>query len=144
MQAYPHIYMAAAQGDPAGPIAVSSAGLPTLTTAAPREFDGPGDRWSPEVLLCAAIADCFILTFRAIAHASKLQWLNLRCSVEGTLERADGGVQFTRFVTHAELTAPQGVDSERAKMLLEKAERTCLVSNSLRAARTLQASVIPQ
>ena len=23
----------------------------------PAEFDGPGDRWSPETLLCAALAD---------------------------------------------------------------------------------------
>ena len=48
--------------------------LPDLETAPPPEFDGPGGLWSPENLLCAAVADCFILTFRAIASFSRLSW----------------------------------------------------------------------
>jgi hypothetical protein len=33
----------------------------------PREFDGRGNQWSPESLLAAALADCFVLSFRAVA-----------------------------------------------------------------------------
>lgn len=142
MQPYPHIYTTSARGEPSGSVTVTGEGLPALTTAPPREFDGPGDQWSPENLLCAAIADCFILTFRAIARASKLEWLDLECSVQGTLERAEGGTRFTRYATQAVLTAPAGTDIARAKTLLEKAEHTCLISNSLRGERTLQTQVI--
>ena len=59
-----------ASAAPAGSVDVTSAGLPDLATAPPVEFEGPGDAWSPETLLCAALVDCFILTFRAVARAA--------------------------------------------------------------------------
>ncbi len=62
---------------------------------APKQFDGPKDQWSPEELLVATIADCLILTFRAIASASKFEWLELICEVKGTLGRVDNKTQFT-------------------------------------------------
>ena len=62
MHPYPHVYTVRATADPEGDVPVDSAGLPTLTTAPPAEFDGPGDRWSPETLLVAAVADCFLLS----------------------------------------------------------------------------------
>jgi peroxiredoxin-like protein len=144
MQSYPHVYSVSAAGEATGSVAVTASGLPTLTTAPPREFDGPGDQWSPENLLCGALADCFILTFRAIARASKVEWFALKCDVEGTLERAEGGAYFTRFVTRAELKVPKSADVERCKALLEKAEHSCLISNSLRGARTLEVQVVTQ
>ena len=85
MQEYPHRYAAGASAGEEGEIAVSSARLPGLSSAAPAEFGGPGDRWSPETLLVAAVADCFVLTFRAIARISKLRWTSVSCDVVGTL-----------------------------------------------------------
>jgi organic hydroperoxide reductase OsmC/OhrA len=43
--------------------------VPTLSTATPEEFGGPGDAWSPELLLLGAVESCFLFTFRAVAHA---------------------------------------------------------------------------
>jgi organic hydroperoxide reductase OsmC/OhrA len=121
---------------------VSSARLPDIPTAPPAEFDGPGDVWSPETLLCASVADCFILTFRAIARASKLEWSDLSCRVEGVLERVEGVSQFTRYTTYATLTiAPTG-DASRARTLLEKAEHGCLVANSLKGERMLETQIV--
>jgi organic hydroperoxide reductase OsmC/OhrA len=54
-----------------------------------------GGQWSPETLLVAAAVDCFVLTFRAIAAASKLPWERLSCNGEGTLDRVDGVTRFT-------------------------------------------------
>ena len=62
MHPYPHQYRASATGKPAGAVTVTSPQLPDIETAPPPEFDGPGGVWSPESLLCAAVADCFILT----------------------------------------------------------------------------------
>jgi organic hydroperoxide reductase OsmC/OhrA len=121
---------------------VASPGLPSLETAPPPEFDGPGGVWSPETLLCAAVADCFILTFRAVSRAAAFPWSKLECRVEGTLERVSGGSQFTRFATHATLTVPAGADAAKARSLLERAEHGCLIANSLRGERTLEALVI--
>jgi organic hydroperoxide reductase OsmC/OhrA len=142
MHPYPHKYSISAAATAAGSVTLSGAGLPDIASAPPVEFDGPGDQWSPEGLLCAALADCFILTFRAIARASKYEWQELSCRVEGLLERAEGVAQFTGFTTHAVLKLPPGADVAKAQALMEKAEKGCLIANSVRGTRHLVAEVV--
>lgn len=144
MHPYPHVYRVSATAVPSGNVTVASPRLPPLQTAPPVEFDGPGDAWSPETLLCGAIADCFILTFKAIARAAKFEWSKLECHVEGTLERVDGVAQFTKYAVHATLTLAEKGDEAKAKSLLERAEHSCLISNSVRGERTLHISVLPE
>jgi organic hydroperoxide reductase OsmC/OhrA len=142
MQAYPHTYVASAVAESAGIVTVAAPTLRSLETAAPPQFGGPEQLWSPEALLCASIADCFVLTFRAVARAARCDWLRLECRVEGVLERAGQVVQFTRYTTFATLTVPTGVDTTKAHKLLERAEHGCLVANSLRGERLLEARVL--
>lgn len=137
MQSYPHFYSIEASAQATGNVTLSAEGLPVLQTAPPAQFDGPGDQWSPETLLVAAAADCFALTFRAIAQASNLSWTALRCNATGRLDRLEGITRFTRFELRAHLTVPLGTDPGRARRLLEKAEKTCLITNSLALTPTL-------
>jgi len=81
-------------------------GLPELRTATPADFDGPGDAWSPEHLLLTAVESRFLFTLRAVARASKLEFVSLNLESEGT------------------------VDRERALRVIEKSEKACLVSAS--------------
>jgi len=141
MQPFPHHYAVLANAATDGEVELASAGLASLASAAPVEFDGPGDRWSPETLLVAAIADCFVLTFRAIARASKLEWTRLACEVHGTLDRAAGVTRFTGFAVRARLALPAGGNEATGKRLLEKAEKGCLVTNSLAAPVALATEV---
>ncbi len=141
MHPYPHTYIVSARGAGTGSITVSSPQLPSLETAPPPEFDGPGGVWSPETLLCASIADCFILTFRAVARAARFEWLQLECRVEGVLERVERSSQFTRYTTFADLVVPPGADADKARDLLQRAEHGCLVANSLRGTRELEVRV---
>jgi len=142
MHPYPHVYSVQASTAPEGDVPVTSAGLPALTTAPPAEFDGPGDRWSPETLLVAAVADCFLLSFRGVARANKFQWHSLECEVQGTLNRVEGKTQFTQFLVRATLRAPQGTDHDKAVSLMQRAEHVCLISNSLVGERRLEATVV--
>jgi organic hydroperoxide reductase OsmC/OhrA len=134
MQPFPHHYTVAANGSTAGDIELNAERLSTLRSASPAEFGGPGDRWSPETLLVGAIGDCFILTFRGIARASGVAWTSLECSVTGTLDRVDKMTRFVAFEVRPHLQVPDGTDLERARLVLEKAERDCLISNSLNGA----------
>ncbi len=138
---YPHTYVAAARAEPAGLVTTESPGLDALHIAPPAQFDGPGNRWSPETLLIASIADCFVLTFRAVSRAARFQWLDIECRVEGVLERSDGVSQFTRYTTRAMLRVASGADEASARKLLEKAEHGCLIANSLRGARVLEVEI---
>lgn len=142
MVEFPHHYTATALGTARGDVELRAARLPILRSDSPAEFDGPGDRWSPETLIAGAVGDCFVLTFRAVARASKVPWTSVRCEVTGTLERIDRVVHFTRFDVHARLETPAGTDPALAKRALEKAEKNCLISNSLKGAVHLVAEVV--
>ena len=142
MHPFPHHYVVTASVRPDGDVPLATEGVRVIESAPPKEFDGPGNQWSPEGLLTAAVADCFVLGFRAIAAASKYPWLSLESSTRGTLDRVEGKMRFTRFDTHAKLHVAAGADVERAKKLLEKAESSCLVSNSLNSERHLTMEVV--
>jgi peroxiredoxin-like protein len=141
MHPFPHRYSVNASIRPDGDVPLSAPGVRVIESASPKEFDGPGNQWSPEGLLTAAVAVCFALSFRAIATASKFSWHSLEVRTEGTLDRVDGKMRFTRFDTHAKLHAAAGADVARAKRLLEKAETSCLVANSLNGERHLTMEV---
>jgi uncharacterized OsmC-like protein len=141
MKPFPHEYAVTVNGWPDGDLEVRAEPLPVLKSASPAEFDGPGDRWSPEALLVGAVADCFALTFRAIARASQLPWMSLRCDVSGTLDRIDRIPQFTEFRIYAHLAVFEGTTEEVARRALEKAERACLITNSLKATTQLETTV---
>jgi peroxiredoxin-like protein len=141
MQDFPHHYRTAAEAAPEGNVQLSSPGLPTLESASPAEFGGPGGQWSPETLLVAAVADCFVLTFKAIARASKFNWSSISCDVEGVLDRQEKVTQFVSYRVRAALEVPAGADEGRAQRLLEKAEESCLITSSLKAHATLETEV---
>lgn len=142
MHPYPHQYTVEARAEAGGDVEISGDNLPALATAPPAEFGGPGDRWSPETLLVASVADCFILTFRAVARAMKLQWDSLGCEAEGTLDRVERSTEFTAFALKATLTVLPGTDVDLAHRALEKAEHACLITNSLKAPVHLETKVL--
>ena len=142
MQPLPHVYSVTAASAGTSIVDLSAEGLPTLRSAAPAEFGGPGDQWSPESLLTAAIASCFVLGFRAVARASHLQWISLDCDVDATLDRKERVTQFTKVIVHARLIVPAAMDSALCERALEKAEHGCLVANSLRCERELRTEIV--
>lgn len=142
MQDFPHHYLVSAHAEVEGTIALKSDNMPQLVSAPPAEFGGPGDQWSPEHLLVASVADCFILTFRAIARASKLEWTSLEASADGVLDRVERITKFTAITVNATLTVPAGTDEGKAQRLLQKAEDACLITNSMSAETHLEAVII--
>jgi organic hydroperoxide reductase OsmC/OhrA len=135
---FPHHYRVAASAKPSGPVGLSCNGRPDIESGPPPEFGGTGQQWSPEDLLVGAVADCFVLSFRAVAAASKFEWNSLDCQVTGTLSKVERAVMFTELQIVARLAVPAGADHERAKRLLEKAEQTCFITNSLKAPAHLE------
>ncbi len=142
MQSFPHRYKIVAAAGPDGDVSLASDGLDPISSASPVEFGGSGNRWSPETLLVAAVGDCFVLSFRAIARASELSWMLLKCEVEGILDREEGTTRFTEFAVHAELHIPGDTNEERAHRIMQKAEDSCLITNSLSAKTHLKALVL--
>ena len=141
MQDFPHHYTTTATARHDSNVDMTSPGLPDLKLAAPAEFGGPGDHWSPETLMAAAVASCFKLSFKAVARAAKLEWTSIRCDVVAVLDKVDKVTQFTEFHQTVVLEVPAGTDEAKAMRLLEKAEHVCLVTNSLTGTAHLDATV---
>jgi peroxiredoxin-like protein len=131
MKPLPHRYTVRLAGGPIGHASVTADDLPDLRTAPPLEFDGPGDAWSPEHLLLAAVETCFLFTLRAVARASRVEFIACEVTAEGTVDRVGGVTQFTEIVLRPLLRLAPGTDGDRARRAIQKAEQACLVSASL-------------
>jgi peroxiredoxin-like protein len=141
MKPLPHRYRVALNGGATGYAAVSAEGLANLASAPPAEFDGPGDAWSPEQFLLAAVATCFMFTLRAVAQASRVDFVSLELGVEGIVDRRDGQMRFSEIVLRPRLQVRAATEADRALRALEKAERTCIVSASLATPLRLEAEI---
>ena len=141
MQGLPHDYTVHVSASADSTVNLHIENISDLELSAPANFGGPGTLHSPEDLQTAAVASCFILSFKAIARASKLEWESLEVKVCGTLDMVDRAMQFTGFSTHASLTLPADGSREKATRLLEKAEQSCLITNSLKAENHLEISL---
>lgn len=148
MDPFPHHYDVTASASAESDVSLRSDRVSEIVSGPPAEFGGSGDLWSPESLLVAAVADCFILSFRAIARASGLAWTDLRCEASGTLDRVERVTRFTELNIKATLTLPPTDDDtataatvEKAEKLLHKAEASCLITNSLIADSTLSTEI---
>jgi peroxiredoxin-like protein len=142
MQAFPHRYSITSAASSLGDVALSGDHLPTLSCAPPFEFDGPGDRWSPEELLVSAVAGCYVLTFRAVATVAKLPWMRIACDAEGLVDRIERTTQFIEMALRVRLEVPAGTDLALARQLLARAEHACLITNSLKGVVRLEAEVV--
>ena len=133
MKPLPHTYTVRIAAGPTGHATLTSPGVAELPTAPPLEFDGPSDAWSPEQLLLAAVTSCFLLTFRAVAKHSHLDFGSVSIESEGIVDRVDGRTRFTEIVLRPKVAVPPGVDPHRVRRALEKAEANCIVTASLTA-----------
>ena len=131
MKPFPHEYDVHLTGGSSGYAVLSTHGVPDLRAEAPADFDGPGDAWSPEHLLLAAVQACFLLTLRLIARASHVDFISLDVDTSGTVDRQEGVTRFTEIVLRPRLVIARGTDPERALRMLDKSEKHCLVSASL-------------
>jgi peroxiredoxin-like protein len=141
MQEYPHRYVATANGKAEGIIDTGSPGLESIEAMPPAEFDGPGDKWSPETLLVASVANCYILTFRAVARGSRFEWDSLAVEVTGILNRVERVTRFTEFQIKVKLRLPKDADWHKAHRIAERSESVCLVTNSLTGDKTLEIDI---
>jgi peroxiredoxin-like protein len=123
-------------------VATGHAVEPPIKFSAPPEFQGEAGIWTPEHFFTSAVATCFVTTFQAIATFSKFSAAALEVSVEGKVEKGEGGYRFTRVTVRPVLTIQNEADRERAMRLLEKAEKACLVSRSLNSEIVLEPKVL--
>ena len=114
-----------------------------IEVATPPEFPkGMSGIWSPEHLFTAAVSSCFMTTFLAIAENSNLEFESLTCPAEGVLDKEDGIFAMTEILLKPAVTIPNEADREKAEKIMIKAEKACLISNSITSKVHLESKVI--
>jgi peroxiredoxin-like protein len=117
---------------------MSCVGKPEVQVATPPEFKGHEGIWSPEDLFVASANVCLMTTFLAMAERAGLAFSSYESTAEGRLELVEGKFQFTTITIRPSITLKAGGDVVQAKELIEKAERNCLISNSMKATMRLE------
>lgn len=99
--------------------------------SAPPEFGGDPGLWTPEQFLLAAVASCYVATFKAVARASKLDFQGIEVAADGLVEKDSGGFRFTKITLRPAVILYDQDSCELGLRLLEKTDRICLISRSL-------------
>lgn len=116
--------------------------LPKVDIDAPPEFKGHEGVWTPEHLFVASVNSCFMTTFLAIAENSKLEFVKFNAEAEGKLENVQGqGLIITHVTLRPKLVLKHTRDAERALRIFQKAEKHCLISNSIKSETTLEPQI---
>ncbi len=109
-----------------------------IDVATPPEFPkGIPGIWSPEHLFTAAVNSCLMTTFLAIAENSKLAFEDFDCKAKGKLEQVDGKFLMSEITLEPTIVIADEKDYNRALRVLEKSEKACLITNSIKSTVTL-------
>jgi organic hydroperoxide reductase OsmC/OhrA len=110
-----------------------------LTIATPPEFPkGEANIWSPEHYYLAAINGCLLTTFLAIAENFKLNFVDFQSTSIGKLEVVDRKYIISEVVLKPIITIANIEDKELAQKVIDKAEKACLITNSIKSKITME------
>jgi organic hydroperoxide reductase OsmC/OhrA len=122
--------------------AAGGAGLPDIQVALPSDLSNAAEAWTPEQLFVAAAASCLLTVFLNLAAAARLDFTGLTVQAHGILEElATEGPIISTLELKPVLILEREADRERAARLLSKAERHCVVSNSMRTRILVRPSI---
>lgn len=114
-----------------------------LEVATPPQFPkGVEGIWSPEHLFTAAVSSCLMTTFLAIAENSKLDFVHFSCKSKGVLEQLEGKLMMTEVILEPTVVIKNEEDREKAERVLQKSEKACLISNSIKSKVTMITEII--
>jgi organic hydroperoxide reductase OsmC/OhrA len=105
-----------------------------ITVATPPEFPkGEPNIWSPEHLFVAAANSCLMTTFLSIAENSKLEFISFESQATGKLETVGGALMISEIELKPKITIKNEKERDKALRIIEKSEKACLISNSMKS-----------
>ena len=117
-------------------------GKSPLEVATPAEFGGPEGLWSPEDLFVSSINTCVLTTFLYIAQRHGLKFLSYQSEAEGTVQMVEGALMFTHIVVRPKIEVEDEQMAAAVRQGLEKAEKYCLISSSVKTQVRLEPNIV--
>lgn len=97
----------------------------------PKDFGGNEKGFSPEDYFSLALQNCFIATFKVIAHKSKLVFSEISIDLILELGKDENQVMIMKEASF-KINLMGSQDKERALRLLEKTAKNCMILNSVK------------
>lgn len=104
----------------------------TLPGTADPFFRGVPDRWNPEQLFIASLAQCHLLTYLWLCVGAGVVVTGYADSPSGVMtEEADGSGRFTSVTLRPRVTIAAGSDPEVAQALHDRVGDYCFIARSV-------------
>ncbi|KID29433.1 putative redox protein, regulator of disulfide bond formation [Prauserella sp. Am3] len=110
---------------------VLAEGKPALAGSADPFFRGDADRWNPEELLLAALAQCHMLSYLAQCSSNGVVVTGYTDEPVGTMTETLGVGEFTSVLLRPVVTVADADSVERARALHEPAHEACFIARSV-------------
>ncbi|NBJ68154.1 MULTISPECIES: OsmC family protein [Clostridia] len=111
------------------------AGNLTTKISIPPEMDGPGIGTNPDEMLLGAAATCYIITLAAMIERAKLPLENMGLDSEGIVDVTGGIFTYKKIIHRPRVALKEEATEEQKsqlKKLVEKAEKSCMISRAIR------------
>ena len=109
---------------------ISAEGNPDIPGSADKPFRGTPERWNPEELLLAALAQCHMLSYLHVAVVNGIVVTDYEDDAVGTMEQVGEGGHFTSVTLRPRVTIASG-DPELARSIHARASELCFIASSV-------------
>jgi organic hydroperoxide reductase OsmC/OhrA len=137
---FPHRYVSTVTRMDRGRARIEAAPREALSGGPSPELHGDPLMWSPEHLLVSALGLSLFTTFDAFTGRENLNILEWRETVIGMMDKAASGLAFKAFTIRLELTVDKA-DIERAREVLERAKKYCIITKALHVPVVVEAHI---
>ncbi|PPF83372.1 peroxiredoxin [Subtercola sp. Z020] len=110
---------------------IRAAGKVELPSSADRAFHGDRDRWNPEELLLAALAECHMLSYLHVAVQHGVVVTGYDDEAVGTMVQEGRGGHFTSATLRPVVTLADAAQAELANSLHHEASGLCFIAQSV-------------
>ena len=111
-------------------LVVSADGNPDIPASADKPFRGTPERWNPEELLLAALAQCHMLSYLHVAVKNGVVVTDYEDDAVGTMLQVGEGGHFTSVTLRPVVTISAG-DAEVARSIHAEASELCFIASSV-------------
>ena len=110
---------------------VSAQDKPPILGSSAKAFHGEGERWNPEELFLAALAQCHLLSMLYVVERDGLGEVDCDIHATATLDvDSDGTGRITTVTLEPHTRAPH-IPAEKLLAAHEEAEKLCFIANSV-------------
>ena len=111
----------------------AAAGKATIPVSSAAEYAGTAQRWNPEDLLGAALANCHMLTFLALCAKARVEVTRYEDRAESILDTVEKVTWVTEIHLKPTIRVARGTSKAKVEELFQKAHKYCFVANSIKS-----------